>query len=446
MQDRLSRLFNDFDHGRITRRQLMQGLGFAAAAAPIAAFGQGQCGGDKAGTPQCVTTPMKPPFEPTGWKTVLLDHFNLQVAELDKEAAFYSALMGWKVRSNDGKKIVMDIGTLGGVVLRGGLPMPPPTPAPASQLAAAAATAQTLAQQLGNLAAAEQRAAGAAGGRGGNGGGAAGAAGGRGGNGGGAQAANAAGQRGGGAGAPGAAGGGGRGGPAAGPRAIWDGFCFGIAPWDTNKVEAELKRRGLNPVAEHDPKTEFYSFWVKDPDGFSLQISNGNKSNRRTTPPNGELNMALPFEPTGWETVYLDHISFGVTSYKESVAFYKALLGWIPGDDEGSLVETTIAPGIGGLLIRGGNSLSPTFQMPAQRRASMGHIAFGIKPFDPDKVKEELLKRGLSASADTGAIDSSPAKEKDIHTSTYKSYHTSTPNGYNLQISNHITEQAIILG
>src|SRR5215472_1357319 len=168
--DALSRLLKEFDRGAISRRQLLQALGLAATAAPIAAIGQGQCGGPKAGTPQCVTTPMKPPFEPTGWKTVLLDHFNLQVAELDKEAAFYSALMGWKVRSNDGKKIVMDIGNWGGVVMRGGLPLPAPTPTPATPLAALAANAQALATTAAALAAAEARGAGGRGG-GGNGGG-----------------------------------------------------------------------------------------------------------------------------------------------------------------------------------------------------------------------------------------------------------------------------------
>src|SRR5262249_7521648 len=134
---------------------------------------------------------------------------------------------------------------------------------------------------------------------------------------------NGAGARGGGN--AGARGGGGRGNVQR--RAIWDGFCFGIEPWDTAKVEGELKKRGLSPVADHNTKDEFYSFHVKDPDGFDLQISNGNKRNRRTTPANGELNMASPFESTGWQTVYLDHISFEVTSYKESVAFYKALIG-----------------------------------------------------------------------------------------------------------------------
>jgi len=424
MEDILSRLFNDFDRGKISRRHLLQALGVAAVAAPMGALGQGSCGAGSptAGTPQCNTTPMKAPFAPTGWKTVLLDHFSLQVAEPDKEAAYYAALMGWKVRSNDGKKIVMDIGTLGGVVIRGGLTPTTPPPAPPAG-------------------------AGGGGGRGGGGGGAAAGAdaaagGGRGGGGRGAAPTGdaAAGARGG--------AGGGRGG--GGPRAIWDGFCFGIDQWNTKKVEEALKSRGLNPVADNDPKNDFYSFHVKDPDGFDLAISNGSKKNRRTTPATGELNMAPPFEPTGWQTVYLDHISFGVSSYKETVAFYQALLGWIPGQDEGSLNETTIAPEIGGLLIRSGfNAMAPVTEknaLPATRRASMGHIAFGITPFDPDKVKAELDKRGLNARTDTGAIASSPAAEKDIHTSTYKSYHTTTPNGYDLQISNHIKMQAIIIG
>ncbi|MBI4473343.1 MAG: VOC family protein [Acidobacteria bacterium] len=377
----------------------------------MAAFGQGNCGGANAGTPRCNTTLSQAPFAPTGWKTVLLDHFSLQVAELDKEAAYYNALMGWKVRSNDGKKIVMDIGNFGGVVMRGGLPFPPPTPASASPLASLAASAQSLAQQAAALAAAE----GARGGAGNAGGG---------GRGGGNNAGG--GQRGGG-------GGGGQSGGGQQRRAIWNGFCFGIEPWDTRTVEAELKKRGLNPVPDHNEKENFYSFHVKDPDGLDLQISNGNKRNRRTTPANGELNMAPPFEATGWQTVYLDHISFEVSSYKETVAFYEALLGWKGKSDEGSQNETLIAPEIGGLIIRGGNANAPGFQMPNPRSARMGHIAFGIAGFDPDKVQEALLKRGLNARVDTGGSG-------DIHTSRYKSYHTTTPNGFDLQISNVISE------
>jgi catechol 2,3-dioxygenase-like lactoylglutathione lyase family enzyme len=168
---------------------------------------------------------------------------------------------------------------------------------------------------------------------------------------------------------------------------------------------------------------------------MNVQISNGNKRNRRRTPANGKLNAPLPFEPTGWKTMYLDHISFAVTSYKESVAFYEALLGWKGLGDEGSQNETMISPEIGGLLIRGGNATSPTFVMPPVRRAVMNHISFGITPFDPDKVSAELCARGLQARVDTGSIASSPDREKDIHTANYKSFHTRTPNNFDLQIS-----------
>jgi catechol 2,3-dioxygenase-like lactoylglutathione lyase family enzyme len=402
--DELTRLFSAYDRGTISRRHLLQTLGMAAVAAPLArAFGQGQCAGrDRDTTAACNKTPFKAPFEPTGWKTVLLDHFNMQVTDAEREAAFYVALMGWKVRSNDGNEIYMDIGDWGGVKIRRGYV---PT------------------------------GGGRGGAPGGGGGGGRGPGGGRGG-------ADSTGRaRGGGAGGGGAADAIHMA-PCTTPRAegvpnggaLWDGFCWGIEPWDTNKVEAALKARGLNPIADHSGD-DFRSFHVKDPDGMNVQISNGNKRNRRQTPATGKLNGALPFEATGWKTMYLDHISFAVTSYKESVAFYEALLGWKGLGDEGSQNETMISPEIGGLLIRGGNATSPTFAMPPVRRAVMNHISFGITPFEPDKVSAELCARGLQARVDTGSIASSPDREKDIHTATYKSFHTRTPNNYDLQIS-----------
>jgi len=398
--DDLTRLFSAYDRGTISRRHLLQALGMAAVAAPLArAFGQGQCAGrDRDTTAACNKTPFKAPFDSTGWKTVLLDHFNMHVTDAEREAAFYAALMGWKVRSNDGNEIYMDIGDWGGVKIRGGYV---PT-------------------------------GGGRGGAPGGGGGNRGPGGGRGG-------ADSTGRgRGGGGGAADAS----HMAPCTTPRAegvpnggaLWDGFCWGIEPWDTNKVEAALKGRGLSPVADHSGD-DFRSFHVKDPDGMNVQISNGNKRNRRRTPANGKLNAPLPFEATGWKTMYLDHISFAVTSYKESVAFYEALLGWKGLGDEGSQNETTISPEIGGLLIRGGNATSPTFVMPPVRRAVMNHISFGITPFDPDKVSAELCARGLQARVDTGSIASSPDREKDIHTASYKSFHTRTPNNYDLQIS-----------
>ena len=361
-------LFEDFDRGRISRRELLTALGLAVAVRPAAAFAQGQCGGARAGLPECDPTPAKLPFESTGWKTVLLDHLSCQVADYPKEAAYYQTLMNWKIRSDDGKQATLDIGDWGGLILRGGYVAPPPPPAPTTPPPEAAGRG------------AEQ-----AGGRGGQGGR-----------------------------------GGGRG-PQVPRNAVFDSFCWGIEPWDTKKVEAELQKRGLNPVADHRGK-DFQSFHVKDPGGFDLQISNGNRKNRRQGPANGKTSAPAPFEPTNWKTVWLDHLSFECPNYKETVAFYSALLGWKPGKDEGSQNQVEIGD-IGDAIIRRGGGRGG-----APARAGIGHIAFGITPFDPDKVAEELQKRGLSARVDTGG-------RGDIHTASYKSYHTTTPNGYDLQIS-----------
>jgi len=222
--------------------------------------------------------------------------------------------------------------------------------------------------------------------------------------------------------------GGGRGGPRAPRLAAFDGFCWGIDPWDAKRVAAELRKRGLTPVADNQGK-DFQSFHVTDPDGFDLQISNGNRRNRRQGPANGKTSAPAPFAPTAWKTVWLDHISFEVSNYKETAAFYHALLGWKLGKDEGSQNQCEIGD-VGDIIIRrgGGNRGAAPSTTPPARRAAMGHISFGIAGFDPDQVKAELEKRGLAAREDTGG-------RGDIHTASYKSYHTTTPNGYDLQIS-----------
>ena len=356
-------LFSAFDRGIISRRQLLQALGIAVAIKPATAIAQGQCGGALKGTPQCNTTPAKAPFASTGWKTVLLDHFTCQTVDYAKEAAYYQALMNWKIRSDDGKQAVLDIGDWGGLILRNGYVAPPPPATPPTPPPNAAP-----------------------------------------------------------GGGPGGGQGRGGGQPRAPRNAAFDGMAWGIDKWDAKKVESELKARGLNPVA--DNHGDFQSFKIKDPDGFALWITNGNASNRRKGAASGKTSAPAPFASTDWKTVWLDHISFEVTDYKETAAFYNALLGWELGEDEGS--QNTMKIGdVGGVIVRRGNRGQAA---PTERRAGMGHISFGIASFDPDKVKEELTKRGLTAREDTGG-------RGDIHTAPYKSYHTTTPNGFDLQIS-----------
>lgn len=346
----------------ISRRSALHALGVAAVGAPLSVFAQGRCM-LTFGTPACNTTDIKPIFEPTGWKTVALDHLTFRVADYRKEAAFYIALMGWKLRSDDGKQAVLDMGDWGSAIFK--------QAAPGAMDAAATE------------------------------------------------------------------GGRGRGGPV---RAVVESFSFAIDQWNARKVEAELRKRGMTPVADNDGKG-FESFRVKDPDGWDLQISNGNGlvKSRKDAPANARLSEPAPFESTGWKTVWLDHLSFNVTNYKESVSFYSNLLGWTPTYDEGSQNELLIGD-IGDVILRGGNSLDPNFGKGGGRGGAgrIDHISFGIAPWDTDGVKAELEKRGLRAQIDTSSRHLGPDGTyvpDEIHTAAFKSYHTATPNGFNLQIS-----------
>ena len=211
-------------------------------------------------------------------------------------------------------------------------------------------------------------------------------------------------------------------------RAIVEGLGFSIEPWNAKTVEQELKKRGLNPVADNDGKG-FESFHIKDPDGFDVQISNGQGyAKARKSPANAKSSAPAPFESTGWQTVWLDHFSFGATNYKASASFYTNLLGWQPTYDEGSQNELMMGD-VGDIIVRGGNPLDPTFgQRPGRAGGRIDHISFGISPWDTDAVKAEIEKRGLHLTIDT-------SDGAEIHVAQYKSYHTTTPNGYNLQIS-----------
>jgi catechol 2,3-dioxygenase-like lactoylglutathione lyase family enzyme len=331
----------------ISRRRLLQMLGIGAVSTPLSSFAQGRCM-TTFGAPACNTSDITPVFEPTGWKTVALDHITFRAVDYRKEAAFYIALMGWTLRRDDGREAVLDIGDWGSAVFR-----------------QAAADAQ--------------------------------------------------------------------------PRVRVESVTWAIDPWNAAAVEAELRRRRLSPRAERGADG-FESFWVEDPDGWPIQICNGNglARSRRSSPADARSPEPPPFESTGWKTVWLDHLSFNVTNYKASASFYANLLGWTPTYDEGSQNELMIGE-VGDIIVRGGNPLDPAFgSAPPRRAVGVDHISFGIAPWDTDGVKEQLERRDLRAQIDTSSRHRGPDDTwvpDEIHAAEFKSYHTATPNGYNLQIS-----------
>jgi catechol 2,3-dioxygenase-like lactoylglutathione lyase family enzyme len=137
--------------------------------------------------------------------------------------------------------------------------------------------------------------------------------------------------------------------------------------------------------------------------------------------------------PAPWKTVWLDHISYAVSDYRRSTAFYRDLMGWEIKKDNGTNQCSMKIGNIGGIIIR--NSRQPaansTPVAPAASAAPalapitgvINHISWGIEPWDTEKVKAELERRGLKP-------------RPDMVGDNFKSWHVKDPDGWDLQISN----------
>lgn len=111
-----------------SRRGLLGGLGLTGlGAAGFAGRVLAQSGGCRDGfeTARCplpmpqATAPIPEIFASTGWKTTALESVTMDVADYRAEAAFYAALLGWRLREDDGRQAVMDIGAIGNCIFRG---------------------------------------------------------------------------------------------------------------------------------------------------------------------------------------------------------------------------------------------------------------------------------------------------------------------------------------
>ena len=133
--------------------------------------------------------------------------------------------------------------------------------------------------------------------------------------------------------------------------------------------------------------------------------------------------------PAPWKTVWLDHISYAVSDYRRSTAFYRDLMGWEIKKDNGTNQCSMKIGNIGGVIIR--NSRQPAANAPAASGAAaaapitgvINHISWGVEPWDTEKVKAELERRGLKP-------------RPDMVGDNFKSFHVKDPDGWDLQISN----------
>jgi catechol 2,3-dioxygenase-like lactoylglutathione lyase family enzyme len=190
MESVIARLLSDFESGKLSRRQLVQTLAMVAVGSPVAsALAQAES-----------REPRAAPF-----KTVWLDHISYAVSDYKKSVDFYSGLMGWKVKEDDGRQALLDLNGIGSILIRNARR---PDAAPAATPPAARDTT---------------------------------------------------------------------GRPARPPvTGVINHIAFGVEPWDTDAVKAELERRGLTPRIDNQGEN-YKSFHVTDPDGWDLQISNQTK-------------------------------------------------------------------------------------------------------------------------------------------------------------------------
>src|SRR5215472_5653060 len=110
MEQIISGLLQDFEAGKLTRRQLIQALALGVTAGP-AALAAAQKPAQQSSIP--------PPHSQAPWKTVWLDHVSYVVSDYRRRTAFYRDLMGWEIIHDDGQKqCTMKVGTVGGIIIR----------------------------------------------------------------------------------------------------------------------------------------------------------------------------------------------------------------------------------------------------------------------------------------------------------------------------------------
>ncbi|MFN8580030.1 MAG: VOC family protein [Gemmatimonadaceae bacterium] len=106
MENVVARLLQDFEHGKLNRRQLVQTLALMAVGSPVA---EAMAQSASTASPAPAGTP---------WKTVYLDHISFQVSDYKRSTEFYTDLMGWKVLKDTGTQANIDINGIGGIIIR----------------------------------------------------------------------------------------------------------------------------------------------------------------------------------------------------------------------------------------------------------------------------------------------------------------------------------------
>jgi len=104
MENLIARLLDDFDRGKMTRRQLIKSLAVVGAAA--SAVGMGAA----AVNASAERTSLSPAQGAKGFRAVSVNHISYQVSDYTKTRDFYADLLGMKVMGDTGTQCELVLG------------------------------------------------------------------------------------------------------------------------------------------------------------------------------------------------------------------------------------------------------------------------------------------------------------------------------------------------
>ncbi len=158
-------------------------------------------------------------------------------------------------------------------------------------------------------------------------------------------------------------------------------FGFTIDNWDKKAVEAELKRRGLNPVSDTDK-----CFRFKDMEGFDIAVCAKNYL-KRPAPSKDK--------PQVWKALSANHVVENSTDYGKLRDWYKDLLNLRISHDSGRDVYMWMGDSVWiPTASRAGGKTSAEL-------GTLDHVAYTIANYNNDSVKVDLDRLKMKPQQDT---------------------------------------------
>src|SRR5215469_8862167 len=85
---------------------------------------------------------------------------------------------------------------------------------------------------------------------------------------------------------------------------------------------------------------------------LALGVTAGPAALAAAQKPAEQSSIPPPRSPAPWKTVWLDHVSYAVSDYRRSTAFYRDLMGWEIIHDDGQKQCSMKTGSVGGIIIR----------------------------------------------------------------------------------------------